>query len=105
MISPGALIRDNYDRLGIVLWESPAPKASWLKSQRDLRMRDVGTSRWWAVAPLSGGGACVPEQLMDYVRAATLQDALEVAKSHRMSYFTLVKVFPGLAEAMEAPEL
>jgi hypothetical protein len=105
LISPGALIRDNYDRLGIVLWESPAPKAAWLKMQQDMRMRDVGTSRWWAVATLGGGGACVPELLMEYVRAATLEDALGVAKAHRMSYFTLVKVFPGLAEAMPAPEL
>lgn len=51
MISPGALIRDNYDRLGIVLWESPVPK------------------------------------------------------QHKMSYFTLIRVFPALADSMPEPEL
>ena len=104
-LRPGALIRDNYGRLGIVLWESPPPKASWLEIQNDARMRGVGDCRWWSVAPLSGGGAQVPEPLVEYVRAASVQDALKVASEHKMSYFTLVKVFPGLAELMPPPEL
>ena len=102
-LGPGALIRDNYGRLGIVLWETPPPKSSWLEIQNDARMREVGDCRWWAVAPLCGGGACVPAPLVEYVRAASVDDALQVALEHKMSYFTLVKVFPGLAERMPPP--
>ena len=104
-IGPGALVRDNYERLGIVLWEASPPKSSWLEIQKDPRMREVGACRWWAIAPLSGGGACVPEPLVEYVRAASVEDALQVALQHKMSYFTLVKVFPSLAERMPPPSL
>jgi hypothetical protein len=105
MLNCGDLIRDNYGRLGIVLWESARPQDSWLEIQNDARMRSVGSCRWWAVAPLSGGGACVPEPLAEYVRAASVEDALQVALEHKMSYFTLVKVFPRLAELMPPPSL
>jgi hypothetical protein len=57
------------------------------------------------VAPLSGGGACVPEPLAEYVRAATVEDAHQTALEHKMSYFRLVKVFPQLAELIPPPSL
>ncbi len=104
MICPGSFIRDNCGRLGIVLWEDPAPKRWWLDIQKDQRMREVGPCRWWAVAPLIGGGVCIPEPLAEYVRPATLEDALPVAQQHRGSYFTLVRVFPALADVMPAPK-
>ena len=105
MLSPADLIRDNYGRLGIVLWEASTPDESWLKIQKDSRMRSVGACRWWSVALLIGGGVCVPEPLAEYVRPATVDDALQVAREHKMSYFTLVKVFPQLAELMLPPVL
>ena len=105
VIAPGALIRDNHGRVGIVLWENPVPKQEWLDMQNDPRMREVGPCRWWAVAPVCGGGACVPEPLLEYIRPAALDDALAVAREHKMSYFTLIRVFPALAEAMPVPEV
>lgn len=90
---------------GIVLWETSAPDESWLKIQKDSRIRSVGACQWWTVAPLIGGGVCVPEPLAEYVRPATVDDALQVAREHKMSYFTLVKVFPRLAELMLPPAL
>ena len=104
-LKPGDLVRDNYGRTGIVLWENPPPKDWWLQIQNDARMREVGPCQWWAVAPVSGGGACVPEPLTEYIRPASIEDALQVAQEHKMSYFTLVRVFPNLADIMPPPSL
>lgn len=105
MLHPRDLIKDNYGRLAIVLWGDPAPQPGWPEIQNDSRMRALGPCRWSAIAPLIGGGACVPEPLAEFIRAATLEDTLGVARAHRTSYFKLLRSFPQLADAMPGPDI
>jgi hypothetical protein len=94
------LVRDNRDRLGIVVSRYPRqPSRKWLAEQFDERMGDPSHGVWWNVIPLDGGLVIVPEGLLHLVRAATFEDALQaVAGGNEAAVKALIGLFPQLVE-------
>lgn len=98
------LVRDNRDRLGIVVARYPGqPGRKWLEEQFDERMRDPDHRVWWNVMPLDGGLVIVPDALLHFVRPATFDDALQaVSGGNEAAVKTLIGLFPSLVEYARA---
>ena len=80
-LKPRDLIIDNWDREGIVVERVEQPKASWLAGQTDSRMRGLPQETiWWIVLDVRGGAVIVPEPLAQFVREATIEDAMRAAE-------------------------
>src|SRR5690242_6983947 len=55
-IKIGAVIRDSHRGVGIVCSEEPTPTRSYInKLVKSEEVQRLGPTKWWGVAPLSGG--------------------------------------------------
>src|SRR5207248_3036993 len=99
-VRPRDLVTDNRGRLGIVISRNPRrPSRKWLEEQFDARMRDPNHRLWWNVMPLDGGFVIVPEGLLQIVRQASFDDAIQAAAGgNEAAVKTLMGMFPELVE-------
>jgi hypothetical protein len=102
VISPGAVVKDQYGRIGIVVREDSKPSAAWIKEQVHLPDGiEAEAARWWAVAPLTGGMSLTPGLCLSFVRAATYEDFLTaVDHSTQSGRRALAALFPEFTEAV-----
>src|SRR3954469_3027650 len=98
-LQPRDLIIDNWDRECIVAERSSKPTDKTLNLQMDSRMREMADAEWWSVIIVRGGAEVVPEPLVQFVRGATIEDAMravEYANEHGIR--RLAELFPELVE-------
>lgn len=105
-INIGDIVKDNHDRIGIVVEEIDAPSPDWLSIQSDARISEISNSRWWRVLVFQGGSASVPEDLAVRLRKGTIEDALKLvsdAHVYRKKSLTdsLTPAFPELPRMVE----
>jgi uncharacterized protein YqcC (DUF446 family) len=99
-LKPRDLIIDNWEREGIVVERAKRPAAGWLSDQTDRRVLALPTDTvWWSVLDVRGGGVLVPEPLAQFIREATIDDAMravEHANEHALR--TIAQLFPETVE-------
>jgi hypothetical protein len=99
-LKPRDLIIDNFNREGIVVERAKRPTASWLADQDDVRLRALAADTvWWTVLPISGGAVIVPEPLAQFIREATIEDAMRAAEyANEHALRTIAQLFPDAVE-------
>ena len=95
-LKPRDLIVDNWGREGIVAKRARKPSASWLSGQLDDKMRQLPKDTiWWEVLNFRGGAVIVPEPLAQFVREATIEDAMRAAQCANQPALDILKrLFP-----------
>lgn len=94
-IQPRDLIVDTYGNRCIVRKRASAPHPKWLARQKDVRLRDPGLLVWWSALPLSGGSACVPDDLVELIGEATGNDVSTAARNGGPTAASILKeLFP-----------
>jgi hypothetical protein len=98
-IRPGLLVRDRYDRLGIVRDRAKRPSESWLRDQERPISDEHASGAWWTVLPLTGGAVLSPEPLLTPLRQATYEDFLQAVESaNQAGVKSLAALFPDYAQ-------
>lgn len=98
-LSVGDLIIDNIGRVGLVYSKERPPSAKWLAEQEDVRIQH-STGPWWKVLPLDGGAIIVPAELATFLRRASVDDLLALARCQQNEHAgtaTLVELFERLS--------
>jgi hypothetical protein len=99
-LRPRDLIIDNWNREGIVIEQVKRPAAGWLADQDDTRIRALpADTSWWSVLPIIGGCVIVPEPLVQFVRQATIEDAMRAVEyANEPALRTIGSLFPEAVE-------
>ena len=99
-IKPRDLIRDNHGREGIVIERAKTPSRAWISDQKDQRVRSLSLRpTWWRVFCVSGGSVIVPEELAQFIRSATLDDARRACEcANEPALRSLAALFPELVK-------
>ncbi len=99
-LKPRDLIIDNWDRECIVVERVKRPAAGWLADQTDSRVLALPADTiWWSVLDIRGGGVLVPEPLAQFVREATIDDAMRAVEyANEYTLRTIGQLFPEAVE-------
>jgi hypothetical protein len=74
-LEPGAVVKDQYGCVGIIMREDARPAESWIKEQVHMPEQAKAEGiNWWAVAPLTGGMLLAPSPVLTFLRPATYED-------------------------------
>ena len=99
-LKPRDLIIDNWDRESIVSERATRPSAKWLARQSDKRVDPLPPETvYWTVLPIRGGAVLVPEPLAQFVREATVEDAMRAAEhANEAALRAIARLFPDALE-------
>jgi len=99
-LKPRDLIIDNWERECIVVERVRRPAASWLADQTDSEVQTLPAEIvWWRVLDIRGGGVLVPEPLAQFVREATIEDAMRAVEyANDYALRTIGQLFPEAVE-------